>query len=150
MYCLLNICFTQTISIHFSLQGTCLMEAAARPNPAPKSFPEAMPQGPVGDLLSGLSTLLQNLLMLNLGGTMRSEMGGNCHCLIFIHINHNITLINKSWPYTNRSFQKLTTFQNSFTESSWYSLRLLLLATKFFTKTVLYCTCTPKIHLTRT
>lgn len=74
------------------------MEAAARPNPAPKSFPEAMPQDPVGGLLSGLSTLLNNLL---------AALLGNCHCLIVIHINHNITLINKSWPYKNWSFQKL-------------------------------------------
>lgn len=49
------------------------MEVAARPNPAPKSFPEAMPQGGVGDLLSGLSTLLQNLLMALLEG----GIGGN-------------------------------------------------------------------------
>lgn len=58
------------------------MGAAARPNPAPKSFPEAIPQGAVGDLLSGLMPFLQSLLLALLGGGMASMMGGNCHCLI--------------------------------------------------------------------
>lgn len=57
------------------------MDVAARPNPVPKSFPEAMPQDAVGDLLSGLGTLLQNLLMALLGGGMAAMMGGNLHCL---------------------------------------------------------------------
>lgn len=35
-----------------------------------------MPQGAVGDLLSGLSTVLQQLLMALLGGGMASMMSG--------------------------------------------------------------------------
>lgn len=50
------------------------MEAAARPNPAPKSFPEAMPQGAVGDLLSEETNLLQNLPMALFGWGMATMM----------------------------------------------------------------------------
>lgn len=46
------------------------MEAAARPNPATKPSPEAMPQGVVNYLSDGLTTLLQSLRMALLGGGM--------------------------------------------------------------------------------
>lgn len=78
-------------NVAIMLQGSCLSEP--KPAPAPKAFPEALaeafayamasPQGAVGDLLSGLSTLLMMLLGALLGGGGGGGGGeDDCDCCL--------------------------------------------------------------------